>query len=102
MHRQEIEIHGNEISTAISYAEQIEKGVKDSLEQAKALQAQVTCSRWSGKTRDAFVCYLELLIQYNAQIADTLEIQTRALKELDKSIHSFTNRDEVVKMKILE
>lgn len=101
MHSQEVEIHGSEVSSAISYAEQIEKGVKDSLEQAKALQAYVTGTRWSGKTREAFLCYLKLLIQYNAKIADALEGQTKALKELDESIHSFTNRIEVEKIKKL-
>ncbi|PEM57210.1 WXG100 family type VII secretion target [Bacillus pseudomycoides] len=102
MHRQEIEIHGSEVLSAISYAEQIEKGVKDSLEQVKALQSYVTGTRWSGKTRDAFLCYLELLIQYNSEVADTLEGQTKALKELDKNIHSFTNRAEVENIKRLK
>ncbi|AIK37235.1 MULTISPECIES: WXG100 family type VII secretion target [Bacillus] len=102
MHRQEIEIHGNEISSAISYAEQIEKGVKESLQQANELKSHVTGSRWNGKTRDAFLCYLELLIQYNSEVADALEGQTKALKELDKNIHSFTNRDEVENIKRLK
>ncbi|MEI4803441.1 WXG100 family type VII secretion target [Bacillus sp. FJAT-51639] len=101
MRSQDVEIHGSEISSAISYAEQIEKGVKDSLEQAKALQSYVTGTRWSGKTNDAFLCYLDVLIQYNAKVATVLEGQTKALKELDESIQSFANRIEVEKIKRL-
>ncbi|HEK9100046.1 WXG100 family type VII secretion target [Bacillus pfraonensis] len=101
MHGKEIEISGSEALNAISYAEQIEKGVKDSLQQAKELQAYVISSHWNGKTRDAFLSYLELLIQFNTKMAEALEGHTKALKELDKHIQSFTNRPEVEGVKKL-
>ncbi len=54
MYSKEIEIYGSEALNALSYAEQIEQGVKDSLQQARELQAYVISSHWNGKTRNAF------------------------------------------------
>ncbi|MCP1122580.1 WXG100 family type VII secretion target [Bacillus sp. 3103sda1] len=101
MSGKEIEISGEGAANAITYAQQIENSVKDSLQQAKDLQATVTSSHWKGKTRDAFLSYLELIIQLNADMADALEDHTKALKDLDKHIHTFSNTSEVQTIKNL-
>lgn len=101
MYSEEIEIYGSEALNALSYAEQIEQGVKDSLQQARELQAYVISSHWNGKTRNAFLSYLELLIQFNTKMAEALEGHTKALKELDEHIQSFTNHPEVKEIKKL-
>ncbi len=54
MSGKEVEIIGSNTASAISYAQNIENGMKDSLNQAKNLKAYVTCAKWNGKTRDAF------------------------------------------------
>lgn len=86
MHGKEIGISGSEALNAISYAEQIEKGVKDSLQQAKELQAYVISSHWNGKTRDAFLSYLELLIQFNL-----IQKWQKHLKGIRKHLKSLIN-----------
>ena len=54
MSGKEVEIIGSNTASAISYAQNIENGMKDSLNQAKDLKAYVTGAKWNGKTRDAF------------------------------------------------
>ena len=48
MSGKEVEIIGSNTS-AISYAQNIENGMKDSLNQAKDLKAYVTGAKWNGK-----------------------------------------------------
>ena len=101
MSGKEVKISGEGTVNAIAYAQQIENSVKDSLQQAKELQATVLSAHWKGKTRDEFLCYLELIIQFNAGMADALEDHTKALKDLDKHIHTFSNTSEVQMIKNL-
>lgn len=91
----EVEISGDKTIDAITYAQQIENSVKDALRQAKDLQSTVKHSQWNGKTRDAFLCYLELIIKLNVDMVDALEDHTKALKDLDTHIHTFSNTNEV-------
>lgn len=90
-----VEISGYERTNAIHYAKQIEDGVKDSLERAQNLKAKVISSHWHGKTYNAFLSYLELLIQFNQDMANALEDHTKAIATLDENIESFTNTNEV-------
>ncbi|RAN88959.1 hypothetical protein B5P41_15220 [Bacillus sp. SRB_28] len=83
MSGKEVEIIGSNTASAISYAQNIENGMKDSLNEAKNLKAYVTCANWNGKTRDAFLSYLDLIIQYNSEMVEAFEGHTKALKELD-------------------
>ena len=50
MSGKEVEIIGSNTASAISYAQNIENGMKDSLNQAKDLKAYVTGAKWNGKT----------------------------------------------------
>ncbi|PEA52458.1 hypothetical protein CON64_23530 [Bacillus pseudomycoides] len=101
MSGKEVEISGDGAVNAIAYAQQIENGVKQALQQAKDLQATVTGSQWKGETRNAFLCYLELIIKLNADMANELEYHTKVLKELDTHIHTFSDTDEVRMIKRL-
>ena len=49
MSGKEVEIIGSNTASAISYAQNIENGMKDSLNQAKDLKAYVTGAKWNGK-----------------------------------------------------
>lgn len=95
MSGKEVEISGEGAVNAIAYAQQIESSVKDALQQAKELQATVTSSHWKGKTREEFLCYLELIIKLNVDMANALEDHTKALKDLDTHIQTFSNTNEV-------
>jgi hypothetical protein len=63
----------------------IEKHVGDSLKKAKELKAYVESGKWSGKTRDAFLSYLELIIELNADMKDALKDHTAALDALQNA-----------------
>lgn len=47
MSGKEVEIIGSNTASAISYAQNIENGMKDSLNEAKNLKAYVTCANWN-------------------------------------------------------
>lgn len=101
MSGKEVEIIGSNTASAISYAQNIENGMKDSLNQAKDLKAYVTGAKWNGKTRDAFLSYLDLIIQYNSEMVEAFEGHTKALKELDKSIQTYGDIQKVRAIKQL-
>ncbi|MEC3606120.1 WXG100 family type VII secretion target [Bacillus glycinifermentans] len=92
---QTVDISLNETSKALSHAKAIEKHVSDSLSQAKELKAFIESGKWSGKTRDAFLSYLELIIDLNADMKDALKENTSALDALEKSISDFSKLSEV-------
>ena len=94
MSGKEVEIIGSNTASAISYAQNIENGMKDSLNQAKNLKAYVTCAKWNGKTR-CLLSYLDLIIQYNSEMVEAFEGHTKALKELEKSIQTYGDISEV-------
>ena len=51
--------------------------------------------------RDAFLSYLDLIIQYNSEMVEAFEGHTKALKELDKSIQTYGDKSEVRAIKQL-
>ncbi|GGE59385.1 WXG100 family type VII secretion target [Priestia taiwanensis] len=101
MSKQEVDISTSRTGEAIKHAEEMERDVKEALRLAKELQATVSSSLWSGQTRDAFLSYVDLIIQLNVDMVDTLEVQTKALIELEDNIHSFSSTKEVQIIKSL-
>ncbi|MEC1262250.1 WXG100 family type VII secretion target [Bacillus swezeyi] len=90
-----VKLSHNGTIKALSHAKAIEKHVSDSLNKAKELKSYVESGKWSGKTRDAFLSYLELIIDLNADMKDALEDHTSALNVLEKSIDDFSKLSEV-------
>ncbi|MCY8036383.1 WXG100 family type VII secretion target [Bacillus sonorensis] len=90
-----VEISHNGTIKALSHAKTIEKHVGDSLRQAKDLKSYIESGEWNGKTRDAFLSYLELIIQLNEDMKDALNDHTSALNALEKSIGDFSKLSEV-------
>lgn len=65
------------------------------------MKAYVESGKWSGKTRDAFLSYLELIIELNADMKDALKDHTSALDALEKHIEDFSKLSEVQEIKNL-
>ncbi|QHZ45834.1 MULTISPECIES: WXG100 family type VII secretion target [Bacillus] len=90
-----VEISHNGAAEALAHAKAIEKHVSDSLNKANELKSYVESGRWSGKTRDAFLSYLELIIDLNADMKKALKDHTSSLKHLEKHIGDFSKLSEV-------
>lgn len=96
-----VKISHNGTIKAHSHAKAIEKHVGDSLKKAKELKAYVESGKWSGKTRDAFLSYLELIIELNADMKDALKDHTAAIDALQMHIDDFSKLSEVQEIKNL-
>ncbi len=102
MSGKEVEIIGSNTASAISYAQNIENGMKDSLNQAKDLKSICHRCEMEWKKREMhFLSYLDLIIQYNSEMVEAFEGHTKALKELDKSIQTYGDKSEVMAIKQL-
>ncbi|WP_253907703.1 WXG100 family type VII secretion target [Bacillus sp. WMMC1349] len=83
------------LSDAIRFAKILEKGVTDSLKQAKDLKTKIDGGKWSGKTRDAFLCYLELILQLHEDVEQAMKDHTSALNHLHQSMIDILSNSEI-------
>ncbi|MDA7028105.1 WXG100 family type VII secretion target [Bacillus sp. CLL-7-23] len=96
-----VHIDHSELSEAIKHAKKIEKGVTDSLEKAKNLKTKIEDGEWSGQTRDACLCYLELIVQFHGDIESAVKDHTSAVKDLHKTMVDFLENPEINAIKRL-
>ncbi|SDZ50500.1 Proteins of 100 residues with WXG [Evansella caseinilytica] len=92
----DVNINIYKLDAAKQAAQALENSITTSHRECKKLLSYVESSKWSGKARDAFLCYLEIIYQYHGDLKEAAALQTKALKNLDKYMDDF-NRDSAVR-----
>jgi len=96
-----VQIDHNELNAARAAA----KGIQDCLERTHAkcqtLQSYVEGAEWSGKNRDAFYSYLNILKQFHNDLHDISKKQVKALNNLLDYFNDFHSDGEVKKVRNL-
>ncbi|WLV24295.1 hypothetical protein QR721_11715 [Aciduricibacillus chroicocephali] len=81
------------------------KGIQDCLSrthtQCKTLQSYVASAEWSGKNRDAFYTYLNILEQFHGSLHDISKKQVEALNNLLDYFDDYHANGEVRKVRNL-
>ncbi|WP_088825896.1 WXG100 family type VII secretion target [Listeria goaensis] len=73
---------GSKVEEAISSAKVIEDSLQTTHEKCTAIVQYVNSAKWSGKSRDAFLTYMEIIEQYHADVNKNYKKQKKALKNL--------------------
>ncbi|MFP7168913.1 hypothetical protein [Terribacillus halophilus] len=88
-------------SSAKDAAAKLKESLDNTYAQSEELLALVQGSNWKGKSRDSFLAYLELLIQYHADLKDAANLQKKALDNLEDYKADFSNHKSVREVKSL-
>jgi uncharacterized protein YukE len=91
-----VEINGNKLNEARTAAKAIETSLKTAYEQCGTLLSYTQAANWDGKSRDAFITYLEIIHQYHNDLNEIVKLQTTALNNLNQYINDF-EKDSSVK-----
>lgn len=91
-----VKIEGNKVNEAKIAARAIEVSVGRTYESCGKLISYVNSAKWSGKSRDNFLTYIEIIQLYHKDLQSAVEKQTKALENLDQYVGDF-NRDSSVK-----
>ena len=91
-----VEIDGNKVNEAKIAAKAIELSVGKTYASCGKLISYVHSAKWSGKSRDNFLTYIEIIQLYHKDLQSAVEKQTKALNNLDQYVGDF-NRDSSVK-----
>lgn len=76
-------IHDEKVREAQIAAKELEKSLKTTYEQCQQLLSFVHSAKWSGKARDSFLTYMEILEQFHKDMVEAAGKQTKALHNLD-------------------
>ncbi|AIF66172.1 WXG100 family type VII secretion target [Terribacillus saccharophilus] len=90
-----------ELDTAKSSASKLKESLDNTYSQGEALLSLVQGSKWEGKSRDSFLAYLELLLQYHADLKDAASLQKKALDNIADYQADFQNDNLVKEVKSL-
>ena len=91
-----VKIDGNKVNEAKIAAKAIELSVGKTYASCGKLISYVHAAKWSGKSRDNFLTYIEIIQLYHKDLQSAVEKQTKALNNLDQYVGDF-NRDSSVK-----
>lgn len=95
-----IEIKGGELVDAIQCMQQIEEALKSALAKGEALNDDILGnSDWSGKNKKAFLAFMDIVLQYQRQMTKITTKHADSLKSLQTHISTFSQTDEVSKIK---
>ncbi|EUJ47065.1 WXG100 family type VII secretion target [Listeria fleischmannii] len=73
---------GSKVEEAISSAKLIEDSLQTTHKKCTSIVQYVNGAKWSGKSRDAFLTYMEIIEQYHADINKNYKKQKKALENL--------------------
>src|SRR5690625_2173536 len=95
----DVVIDGNRVGEAKQLATRVENSVKRSHDICETLVSNVAASKWEGKSRDAFLSYIEIIEQYHAELNEVVKLQTEALGNLENYIAEFPQDNRVRRMR---
>lgn len=96
-----VKINDNDLNAARGWANGIETVLSRTYDQSGVLLTYVNSSKWSGKSRDACLTYLEILNQYHKELLETSKLQTKALNNLKGYMDDFLQDGSVKEVKNL-
>lgn len=96
-----VTIYGDKVIEAKTIAKEIDNSLKTTYTQAKDLQNYVNGVSWKGKSKKAFVAYLDIIVQYHNDVKSAMKEQSKALENLEKYIKAYDSEAKVREVKNL-
>lgn len=96
-----VKIDGNKVHEAKAAAKALEKSIKNTFNTCEQLTSYLHSAKWNGKSRDAFLSYLEIIQQYHKDLTSAVGKQTKALNNLDGYLDDFLQDSSVREVKNL-
>ncbi|EIT87251.1 hypothetical protein A374_01169 [Fictibacillus macauensis ZFHKF-1] len=96
-----LKIDNSKLIEAWAAAGALEKSLTASYEECDQLLSYLNDATWSGKSRDAFVSFIEIIKKYHKSLKDASHLNTVALEQLKESIDNYSQYKEVVEVKNL-
>lgn len=90
-----VRIHEDKVNQAKAAAKALEQSVDKTYEHCEQLISYVQSAEWSGKSRDSFLTYMEIIQQYHQDMKSAVEKQTKALNNLDGYVDDFLQDSSV-------
>lgn len=98
---EKVRIYGDKANEAKLAAKALEQSVDRTHETCQQLISFVHSAQWSGKARDQFLSYMEIIEQYHKNMKSALKKQTKALNNLDGYMSDFLHDSSVKEVKNL-
>ncbi|CDQ40392.1 MULTISPECIES: WXG100 family type VII secretion target [Virgibacillus] len=92
----DVRVDGNKLNEAKTAAKALEDSINSTYEQCEELLSFAQSAKWSGKSRDSFISYLDIIHQYHHDLKSAVALQTKALNNLEGYMDDF-NKDSSVK-----
>jgi uncharacterized protein YukE len=90
-----VKIDGDKVNEAKAAAKTLEQSIQHTYETCEQLISYLHSAEWSGKSRDSFLSYLEIIQKYHHDMRSALEKQTKALNNLDGYMDDFLQDSSV-------
>jgi len=91
----DVKIDGGKVNEAKAAAKALEQSINRTYDQCEQLISYVNSAKWSGKSRDAFLTYLEIIQKYHRDMKTAVPKQTKALNNLDGYFDDFLQDSSV-------
>lgn len=91
-----VKIDGHKVNEAKIAAKEIVKSVETTYDSCEKLISYVHAAKWSGKSRDSFISYMEIIQAYHKDLKSAVAKQTKALNNLDGYMDDY-QRDSAVR-----
>ncbi|WP_040205552.1 WXG100 family type VII secretion target [Neobacillus jeddahensis] len=96
-----VRIDGDKANEAKAAAIGLEQSIEQTYESCEQLIAYLHSAKWSGKSRDSFLSYLEIIQKYHHDMKSAVAKQTKALNNLDGYLDDFFQDGSVREVKNL-
>jgi hypothetical protein len=96
-----VRIHGDKLNEAKAAAKALEQSIDKTYDKCDQLISYVNSAKWSGKSRDSFLSYLEIIQKYHHDMKSAVAKQTKALNNLDGYLDDFLQDGSVREVKNL-
>ena len=88
---QNVEITGSRLNEAIEQANIIKRSLYDAKASAEGFSSTLSGSQWSGRSKDEFQAFLDIIIQYHDDICTAADQNVEALENLKKDMDKLMN-----------
>jgi hypothetical protein len=96
-----VRIDGDKVNEAKAAAKALEQSIEKTYESCEQLISYLHSAKWSGKSRDSFLSYLEIIQKYHHDMKSAVAKQTKALNNLEGYEDDFLQDGSVREVKNL-
>lgn len=96
-----VKIDGVKANEARVAAKDLEQSIDKTYDTCNQLMGYIHSAQWSGKSRDAFLTYLEIIQKYHKDLKSAVAKQTVALNHLEGYMDDFLQDGSVKEVKKL-